>query len=55
MGNIKVDSSEDDSKDNSEKAEHSLTNAVQAVILSEGIKQENFWKRPLFEQYSTSF
>ena len=41
MGDVEVDSSEDDSKNNSKEAEHSLTNAMQAVILSEGIKQED--------------
>ena len=41
MGDIEVDSSEDDSEDNSEEAEYSLTNAVQAVTLSESIEQEN--------------
>ena len=41
MSNVEVDSSEDDSKDNGEEAEHSLTNAVQAVTLSEGIEQED--------------
>ena len=41
MGDVEVDSSEDDSEDDGEEAEHSLTNAVQAVTLSEGIEQED--------------
>src|SRR5436190_4642568 len=41
MSDVKVDSSEDDSEDDGEEAEHSLTNAVQAVTLSEGIEQED--------------
>ena len=41
MSDIEVDSSEDDSKDDGEEAEHSLINAVQAVILSKGIEQED--------------
>ena len=41
MSNIEVDSSEDDSENDVEEAEHSLTNAVQAVTLSKGIEQED--------------
>ena len=41
MGDIEVDSSEDDSEDDGKETEHFLTNAMQAVILSEGIEQED--------------
>ena len=41
MGDVEVDSSEDDSEDDGEEAEHSLTNAMQAVTLSEDIEQED--------------
>ena len=41
MGDVEVDSSEDDSEDNGEEVEYSLTNSMQAVILSKSIEQEN--------------